>query len=164
VPDESGAAAAGTAALYQELILDHYRRPRNRGAHEHPDGRADARNPLCGDEVEVTILGDGGRVREARAASRGCSIAAASASMMTELVAGRDAGEVAALRAALESLLGGDAAAASDVALGDLRALAGLARFPARHRCALLPWEALRRAMEALPGSREQGPGSGVGA
>ena len=147
MPDDSR-----TAALYQELILDHYRRPRNRGAHDAPDARAEARNPLCGDELAVTLVADGGRVREARAESRGCSITAASASMMTELVVGRDADGVAAVRRALDALLAGVPGAADDPALGDLRALAGLARFPARHRCALLPWEALRRAMDALPG------------
>ena len=161
MPDE-GAPPAGAApladarvaALYQDAILEHFRRPRNRGAHERPDARAEVRNPLCGDELEVTLLADGARVREARAEARGCSIAAASASMMTELVVGRTAAEVAALRGGLEAVLAGDPDAAADAALGDLRAFAGLARFPARHRCALLPWEALRRAMEALPGSR----------
>jgi nitrogen fixation NifU-like protein len=70
--------------------------------------------------------------------------------MMTELVAGRDVDGVAALRGALDRLLAGDPTAAADPALGDLRAFAALARFPARHRCALLPWEALRRAMQEI--------------
>lgn len=144
------AISAGRGAAYQERILDHYRRPRNRGVHDAPDARAEARNPLCGDELAVTLLAAGGRVREARATTRGCSIAAASASMMTVAIVGHTAPEIAALRARLEDVLGGDAAAAADPSLGDLRAFAGLARFPGRHRCALLPWDALSEAMAAL--------------
>ena len=107
MPDEA-AGGARTTAAYQELILDHYRRPRHPGAHAAPDARAEVRNPLCGDELEVTLLADGGRVGEARAEARGCSIAAASASMMTELVVGRTAAEVAALRGGLEAVLAGE--------------------------------------------------------
>ncbi len=159
MPDDGGTRPGGaqstnvatdTHALYQETILDHYRRPRNRGAHAHPDSRAELRNPLCGDEVTVTVMVAGDRLGEVRAESRGCSIAAASASMMTELAAGRTAADIATLRTRLDALLAGAPDAAADDSLGDLRALASLARFPARHRCALLPWEALRRALDDL--------------
>ena len=130
-------------ALYQELILDHYRRPRGKGELERPDARGAARNPLCGDEVEVTLALDGDVVRDLRVTARGCSISQASASMMTELVRGKTVAEAAALRRRVAALLAGDPAAAADPALGDLRALAGVARFPARHRCATMAWEAL---------------------
>ncbi|MFL5575800.1 MAG: Fe-S cluster assembly sulfur transfer protein SufU [Gemmatimonadaceae bacterium] len=142
-----GRTPAQLSALYQELILDHYRRPRNKGAVERPDGRAAARNPLCGDEVEVTLALDGDVVREVRFTAQGCSISQASASMMTQLVAGKSVAEAAALRRRVADLLAGDPGAAEDPVLGDLRALAGVAKFPVRHRCALMGWEALGEAL-----------------
>lgn len=135
-------------ALYQELILDHYRRPRNRG--ELPDAsvHAAASNPLCGDAVAVALaFGADDRVRAARFTGQGCSIAQASASMLTELVVGRTRAELTALRARVGALVAGDPAAAADATLGDLRALAGVARFPARVKCATLAWEALGRGL-----------------
>jgi nitrogen fixation NifU-like protein len=143
-----GRTPAQLSALYQELILDHYRRPRNKGTLEHADARAEARNPLCGDEVEVTVALDGDVVRDVRFTAHGCSISQASASMMTQLVAGRTVAEVAALRRRIADLLTGDPAAAEDPALGDLRALAGVAKFPVRHKCALMGWEALGEALK----------------
>jgi nitrogen fixation NifU-like protein len=152
--DAAGAAAAAAsrspaqlAALYQELILDHYRRPRNKGAVERPDAVGAARNPLCGDEVEVSVALDGDRVADARFTGRGCSISQAAASMMTGLVRGRTRAEVAALRRRVAELLAGDAAAAADPSLGDARALAGVATYPARHRCASMAWEAVEKAL-----------------
>jgi nitrogen fixation NifU-like protein len=139
--------SAKLEALYQELILDHYRRPRNKGRVETPDAEGGARNPLCGDELTVTLSIDDGRVAEARFTGAGCSISQASASMMTELVRDRTVAEVLELRRSFGRLLSGDAAAAADPALGDARALAGVARFPTRHRCATMGWEALAEAL-----------------
>ena len=136
-------SSAKLEALYQELILDHYRRPRGKGAVERPDAEGAVANPLCGDALSVTVSLDGDRVAEARFAGSGCSISQASASMMTQLVRGKTLDEVAALRRRFAALLAGDAAAAADPALGDARALAGVARFPARHKCASMAWEAL---------------------
>lgn len=144
---DAARSPAQLAALYQELILDHYRRPRNKGEIERPSTVGVARNPLCGDEVEVTVALDGDRVTEARFKGRGCSISQASASMMTGLVRGRTLAEVAALRRRVAALLAGDATAAADPSLGDARALAGVARYPARHRCAEMGWEALAEAL-----------------
>jgi nitrogen fixation NifU-like protein len=144
---DGGRSPAQLAALYQELILDHYRRPRNKGEVERPDAAGEARNPLCGDEVAVTVALDGDRVTDARFTGRGCSISQAAASMMTALVRGRTRAEVAALRGRVAALLAGDAAAAADPSLGDARALAGVAKYPARHRCAAMAWEALGRAL-----------------
>jgi len=134
---------AELSALYQDLILDHYRRPRGRGALDRPDARAGVKNPLCGDEIEVHLALDGARIREARFIGHGCSISQASASMMTQLVRGRTLAEVEALSHRLAAMLRGDPAAAGDESLGDLRAFAGVSRIPARVRCAMLPWEAL---------------------
>lgn len=148
---------ASLAALYQEMILDHYRRPRNKG--ELPDASVTVpmRNPLCGDEITLSLAlepdaggADSGApevVREARFTGRGCSISQASASMLTELVRGKPADEVARLGERFRAMVMGDEAAASDPALGPARALAGVARFPARVRCALLAWNAVTEGL-----------------
>jgi len=136
---------AQLAAIYQELILDHYRRPRNKGLVDAADAHtAERRNPLCGDEVTLALaLDDDGRVRDVRFAGRGCSISQASASMLTEAVRGKTRAEAEALLARFSAMVHGDAEAAADPALGELRALSGVARFPARIRCATLAWSAL---------------------
>ena len=147
-----GRSSAEVEALFQETILDHYRRPRNKGRLDAAAAEGGARNPLCGDELTVTLTLDDGRVTDARFTGVGCSISQASASMMTQLVRGRTLDEVAALRRRFAQLLAGDAAAADDPALGDARALAGVARFPTRHKCAAMGWEALGEALKC--GSR----------
>ena len=138
---------AKLSALYQELILDHYRRPRNKGTLPSPTASASLRNPLCGDEVDVQVEVHDGRVADVKFAGRGCSISQASASMMTELVKGRTADEVRALGERFAEMIRGDEAAAKDQTLGQARALAGVARFPTRVRCALIAWEAMARAV-----------------
>ena len=135
-------------SLYQDLILDHYRRPRNRGAMEGADVEVVMRNPLCSDDIELRLAFDGGRVRAARFTGQGCSISQASASMMTQLVTGLTVADAERLRARVRQMLHGDAEAAADESLGDLRALAGVARFPARVKCALLPWDALAEGVK----------------
>lgn len=139
--------SAEIAALYQELILDHYRRPRNKGALENADASAEMKNPLCGDEITLQVMFDGHGVGDLRFSGRGCSISQASASMMTQLVKGKDVSEVNALRHRFREMMLGDAAAVTDEKLGSLRALSGVARFPARVKCALLPWNALESAL-----------------
>ena len=135
-------------SLFQELILDHYRKPRNRG--ELADARTiHMRNPTCGDEVHLHVrLDDEGRIADAKFTGEGCSISQASISMMTELVKGRDPEEAQALAARFTQMMHGDAEAAKDRAMGDLRALAGVSRFPARVKCALLGFDALQEALK----------------
>ena len=140
-------ASAEVSALYQEMILDHYRRPRNKGVLENPDTSVEMKNPLCGDEIELQVAFDGDSVSDLRFSGRGCSISQASASMMTQLVKGKSTGEIDALRARFRELVLGDASAASDQQLGSLRALSGVSRFPARVKCALLAWNALDTAL-----------------
>jgi len=139
---------ARLSALYQEVILDHYRRPRNRGTLAEPTGTASLRNPLCGDEVEVHVALHDGKVADVKFGGRGCSISQASASMMTELVKGRTPDEVHALGERFAKMIRGDAEAAKDQALGQARALSGVSRFPTRVRCALIAWEAMERAVK----------------
>jgi len=139
---------ARLSALYQEVILDHYRRPRNRGTIAEPTGTASLRNPLCGDEVDVQVALHDGKVADVKFGGRGCSISQASASMMTELVKGRTPDEVHALGERFAEMIRGDAEAAKDQALGQDRALSGDSRIPTRVRCALIAWEAMERAVK----------------
>jgi len=139
---------ARLSALYQEVILDHYRRPRNRGTLAEPTGSASLRNPLCGDEVDVHVAVQDGKVADVKFGGRGCSISQASASMMTELVKGRTPDEVHALGERFAEMIRGNAEAAKDQALGPARALSGVSRFPTRVRCALIAWEAMERAVK----------------
>lgn len=136
------------ASLYQDLILDHYRRPRNQGAVEHPTHQSALTNPLCGDEIDLELDVQDAVIRDIRFRSRGCSISQAAASMMTQVVKSRPPAEALALADRMTAMMHGDADAANDRALGDLRALAGVAKFPVRVKCALLPWNALRDALK----------------
>ena len=140
-------SAAEIGALYQELILDHYRRPRNKGTLERADASAEVKNPLCGDEIGLQVAFDGDCVCDLRFSGRGCSISQASASMMTQLVKGKSTAEIEELRKQFRDLMLGNASAGDDGQLGQLRALSGVARFPARIRCALLAWNALESAL-----------------
>jgi nitrogen fixation NifU-like protein len=148
VPD--GAESAKVQALYQELILDHFRRPRHRHPLPGADASATLKNPLCGDEITALLALDGDVVREAAFTGQGCSITTAAASLLTGALAGRTRDDVAALLARYAAMLDGDRAAAADDRLGELRALSGVARHPGRLRCALLPAHAFARAL-ALP-------------
>jgi nitrogen fixation NifU-like protein len=142
-----GKTEAQLAAIYQELILDHYRRPRNKGALEAADVTAARKNPLCGDELSLELAFDGDVVREARFTGRGCSISQASASMLTEAVRGRTREEAAALLVRFTEFVHGRAPA--DGMPADLRAFGGVARFPARLKCATLAWSALAEGLAA---------------
>lgn len=135
--------SAEIAALYQEMILDHYRRPRNKGTLENPHASAEMRNPLCGDEIDLQVKFDGDAVDDLRFSGRGCSISLASASMMTQILKGKSTAEVNDIRNRFRQLMLGDQTAATDARLGSLRAFSGVSRFPARVKCALLAWNAL---------------------
>ena len=144
LPDNS----AEIAALYQELILDHYRKPRNKGTLENADATIEMRNPLCGDEVDLQVIYNGDSIGDVKFSGRGCSISQASASMMTQMIKGKSREEIDAIRTKFRELIMGDMAAAEDKSLGSLRALSGVSKFPARVKCALLAWNALETALE----------------
>ena len=137
------------SALYQELILDHYRRPRNKGVLEQPTHAIALNNPLCGDEIDLQLRLEGDVIKDVRFIGRGCSISQAAASMMTQIVKGKSLDDVMTLADRMGEMMRGDEAAAQDKALGDLRALAGVAKFPIRVKCALLPWNALKNAVKS---------------
>lgn len=146
-----GASEDALRSLFQEIILDHYRRPRNRGELADADATVHMNNPTCGDEVTVGLQKVGDTVTELRFGGHGCSISQASASMMTVLARGRDTVEIHRLHDLFKSMLHGGEGP-PDPALGDARALAGVARFPTRVRCALLPWNALENALAQAAG------------
>ena len=135
-------------SLYQQLILEHYKHPRNKGALEDADARAHLNNPTCGDEVWLMLKLDGDRIVAAKFVGEGCSISQSSVSMMTQLLIGKTRAEAEALARRFTALMHGDQEAARDRSLGDLRALAGVSRFPVRVKCALLGWNALAEALK----------------
>ena len=155
-PAGTTSVSAKVEALYQELILDHYRRPRNRGVLERPTASVSYRNPLCGDEIELTLEVREERVIDARFTARGCSLSLAAASMLTELAKGMSRLELADTHRVFARMLAGDVSAAADPMLGDLHAFRGVSRVPGRVRCAMLPFEALAHAL----GERGSGDGA----
>jgi len=132
--------------LYKEILLDHYRNPRNKGPLEVASCSAEGANPLCGDQVTVEANLDGDRIAEISFDGRGCSISQASASMMTEYVRGRSvAGARHGVEAFQRMMIEGETAA--EDGFDDIEALIGVAKFPARVKCASLAWKTLERAL-----------------
>lgn len=133
--------------LYRDLILDHYRYPRNRGSLEHPSAKVDGYNPLCGDEIELELLfGDEDVIEDIAFKGRGCSISQASTSMMTELVKGHSKAEAQHLLEAFKRMMT-DPTDQPPAELGDLEAFQGVARFPVRVKCATLAWNVLEQGL-----------------
>ncbi len=139
---------AELSALYQEIILDHYRKPRNKGTMENADRTVAMRNPLCGDEIDLQVKLTPEGIEDVKFTGRGCSISQASASMMTQVVKGKSPEEAEELRKKFRQMIMGDQTLASDNSLGSLRSLVGVSRFPARVKCALLAWNALEEAID----------------
>ncbi len=137
---------ADLTELYQSIILDHNRRPRNYGELPDADRRAEGRNPLCGDTVAVYVKLDGDRIAAVRFTGQGCAISKASASLMTAAVSGHSVSDADALFEKVHDMMLGKA---SGDDLGSLRALQGVSRFPVRVKCASLAWHALRNALHA---------------
>ena len=131
-------------ALYQEIILDHYKHPHGRGLREPYDGEAHHVNPTCGDEITVRVASD---FSEISYDGLGCSLSQASASVLHELLLGRSVDDVASVHQAFVALMQGRGQVEPDEELlGDAVAFAGVAKFPARVKCALLPWMAFKDA------------------
>lgn len=147
VPGAPEALSASAEALYQEQILAHYRRPHNRGTLPGATAWGRVSNPTCGDAIAVEAIVDGGVIRDVRFTGEGCSLAIASASMMTQIAKGATTGAVRRTGAALERLL--RQGPVTRDALGELLAFEAAARHPARIGCVLMPWQALDRALTA---------------
>ena len=168
---------SGLEDLYREIILDHYRNPRNRGELPSPPAvRAEGFNPLCGDEIVVTFEAEGGCLSEVKVAGQGCSISQSSASMMTAAVKGRIEEETRELIRAFKAMMsihergldgdgeaaGGDGfdgdpgalAPAGGIDMGELEALRGVVKFPVRIKCATLSWNTLAQAFDEAGSDR----------
>lgn len=138
----------GVSQLYQDLILEHNRTPRNFRPMEDASGHAEGRNPLCGDHLSVWVKLDGDRLADVSFHGSGCAISKSSASLMTAALKGRTRGEADRMFERFQALVTGalPADAARDD-LGKLAAFAGIAEFPVRVKCATLAWHALRAAL-----------------
>jgi nitrogen fixation NifU-like protein len=160
----------GIEDLYREIILDHYRNPRNRGELEAPPAtRVEGFNPLCGDEIIVFLDVDGDTISDIRIGGQGCSISQSAASMMSSAVKGRSVAEARNLIKAFKAMMsihessldepgGTDEATgealddAPEVKLGDLEALRGVVKFPVRIKCATLSWNTLAQGLDEADG------------
>jgi nitrogen fixation NifU-like protein len=154
----------GLEDLYREIILDHYRNPRNRGELPTPPAHVETGfNPLCGDEITLYVQMEDGRVADIKLAGQGCSISQSSASMMSTAVKGRSVDEARAVIRKFKSMMTVhesrlDGAPADtpehqeddDVKLGDLEALQGVVKFPVRIKCATLAWNTLTQALDEV--------------
>ena len=156
----------GLEDLYREIILDHYRTPRNRGELPPPAAHAVGHNPLCGDEIDVYLQVDGDTVTDVKVGGQGCSISQSSASMMSQAIKGRSVDEVRRLVRRFKSMMSidepapdgdgdtdgdgdGSSGAGNLDELGDLAALQGVIRYPVRIKCATLAWNTLLEALAA---------------
>jgi nitrogen fixation NifU-like protein len=135
--------------LYQEVILDHGRRPRNFHKLEGADREAEGLNPLCGDHYKIYLRLDGDRIADAAFEGAGCAISKASASLMTAAVKGRSVAEAEQLFDRVHALVTRGDAGADPAALGKLAVLSGVNAFPTRVKCASLAWHALHNALRA---------------
>lgn len=139
-------------SLYQQIILDHYRNPRNFGDVETCTAAADQENPLCGDQMRVAIDVHDGRVRDIRFSGKGCAISRASASMMTEAVKGKTLAEVDEMVGSFLAMMRGERDFVALDEAGELEALRGVLQFPVRVKCATLAWNCLKEAAAAAEG------------
>lgn len=135
-------------SLYQQLILEHYRNPRNKAELKEKTVEIHMANPVCGDEIRLQLRIEDDAIAEAKFLGQGCSISQAAVSMMTTLLRGRSLNDADALAKRFTELMHGDEAAAKDKALGELRALQGVSKFPVRIKCALLGFDALQEALK----------------
>jgi nitrogen fixation NifU-like protein len=133
--------------IYKEVILDHYKNPRNK--HELPGAELSCtrNNPLCGDEITVFVHEDGDTIAEVAFMGAGCSISQSSASMMTEAVSGKPVADALALAAEFRGMMAGEVEPDED-GFGDLIALKGVVKYPIRIKCAVLAWDVLQEALD----------------
>jgi nitrogen fixation NifU-like protein len=138
--------------LYREVILDHYRNPRNRGALPEPDAHGEGHNPLCGDEITIDLKLDAGVIAEVGISGQGCSISQASASMMSEAIIGKTLKEIQAVSDTFNALMTTDDVVVDPdrpgSVLGDLESLQGVREFPVRIKCAVLGWHTMLEALK----------------
>jgi len=139
--------------LYKEVILDHYRTPRNKGRLDPHDVMLERNNPLCGDELELYLRFKGDDIEGITFDGKGCSISLASASMMTERVQGLGVKDATALAESIKRMMAGEEEGDPDL-IGDLVSLKGVVKYPVRIKCALLGWNTLLEALEEGSGRK----------
>jgi nitrogen fixation NifU-like protein len=146
------------STLYRDLILEHYRNPRNRAELEDKTVEVHLANPVCGDEIRLQLRIDDNRIAEAKFVGQGCSISQAAVSMMTTRLQGRSLDEAEGIAKRFTEMMHGSEEAAKDKTLGDLRALQGVSKFPVRIKCALLGFDALQQALaKSAAGAKSSG-------
>jgi len=133
-------------ALYRQVIMDHYKKPRNRGVLGDDSVTVDLNNPTCGDRIQLTMKVEDGIVQDAKFEGEGCSISMSSASMMTQAVKGKKVEEALKLSEIFSNMMQGKEYDDS-VDLGDIEALQGVSKFPARIKCATLAWKAMEKGL-----------------
>lgn len=133
--------------LYKEVILDHYRAPRNKGRLDPHDVALERNNPLCGDEIELFVKFEGDDVQGIAFEGKGCSISQASASMMTEKIQGLPAKDAQLVAESIKRMMAGEEEGDAET-LGDLISLKGVVKYPVRIKCALLGWNTLLEALD----------------
>ena len=145
--------------MYRDVVLDHYRSPRGRREITNPDTKAEGFNPLCGDEVTLSLTFDDDRIALVSVQARGCSISVASGSMLAELLPGKTKAEALTVLKAFKAMMHGEPVP-DGLDIGDLDTLEGVGKFPVRVKCALLAWTTFQDAMgegAAAPDSAHRG-------
>jgi len=132
--------------LYRRVIMDHYKSPRNKGSFEDGAVTVELNNPTCGDRIALQMKVDGGVIRDMKFRGEGCSISLASASMMTDALKGKTFEEALAIARDFSAMMKGEEA---EFEYEDIHALSGVTKFPARIKCATLPWNALKKGIES---------------
>lgn len=134
--------------LYRQVIMDHYKNPRNKGVLEEGSLTVNMNNPTCGDRIQLTMKVEEGKIADAKFEGEGCSISMSSASMMTQAVKGRSIEEALKLSTVFSDIMQGKDYEEKDFDLGDIEALQGVAKFPARIKCATLAWKAMEQGLK----------------
>lgn len=133
-------------SLYRQVIMDHYKKPRNQGVLEDSNVSIDMNNPTCGDRIRLMMKEENGKIVDVKFEGEGCSISMSSASMMTQLIKGKDIETALKLSRAFSEMIQGKEYD-SDLDLGDSEALQGVSKFPARIKCATLAWKAMEKGI-----------------
>lgn len=141
-------------SLYRRVIMDHYKKPRNKGILEDGNLTIDMNNPTCGDRIRLTMKENNGIIEDVKFEGEGCSISMASASMMTQLIKGKDIDTALKLSHIFSLMVQGKEYNDENLDLGDIEALHGVSKFPARIKCATLAWKAMEKGIRSETNSK----------
>ncbi|MFB1051179.1 Fe-S cluster assembly sulfur transfer protein SufU [Paraliobacillus sp. JSM ZJ581] len=134
--------------LYRQVIMDHYKNPRNRGSFDEESLTINMNNPTCGDRIQLHLLVEDDIVKDAKFEGEGCSISLSSASMMTQAIKGKSTEDALHMSKVFSEMMLGNDVDTEDMDLGDIEALQGVAKFPARIKCATLSWKAMEKGID----------------